>query len=503
MLSSFASKIYDYCVERDFLSGVSSLIVGLSGGPDSVALILALDEIKRSLHSFPSIYAVHINHNLRSTAKDDENLAINLCLKLEIPCTTYEFDVRKEAKDMGRGLEEAGRILRYMAFNERLKDVALQNGVDEDSVRIVTAHHKGDLAETFMMNLFRGSGIEGLVSFGDSNNILRPLLCVGKEEILNYLKDLGESYAIDETNFDSKYTRNKWRNEILPLISTVSNKNPEEAIFRTNSLLSSDADYLKLVSNSEYQKAVKRINGRVFLSIEGIKQLHIAIKSRVIRILWEETFGNLTDFESIHVDSVLDLIKDSKGSRYLSLAFGRIALSTDKYIGFCTKDEECHLACAMASCMGFVACALDEPIYILLDNLRNGKITKILPNTDIVISADIVENTPLKVYNTCSWFCKPKDLVIQKIELNKDFVRAGDTKAINIMKTLSDLKVPRSARANLITICSGDRILWVPGLGHTEGFLSPKSYEAWYNDGNQSVDKLIRITIAHKGVNDG
>ncbi len=498
-LSSFASKINEYCAGKNLLSGVSCLIVGLSGGPDSVALLLALDELRHELSDFPIIYAVHVNHGIRENAKSDEKLACNLCMKLEIPITTYEFDVPSEAKAMGRGLEETGRILRYEALNERLKDIALQNGVSKRNIRIVTAHHKGDMTETFMMNLFRGSGLDGLVSLGEKGTILRPLLCVSKQEIIKYLDDLGEPYAIDETNSDTNYTRNKWRNEVLPAISEVSVKSPEEAIMGTYTLLSSDADYLSLVSNQAYEKLVRRVNGFVFIDIREANKLHEAIRNRIIRKLWEECFGNLIDFESVHVKSTLALISNPKGTKYADLAFGRVALATDRYLGFCEKEEKTLLSCAMATDMGFLAIPLQEDISITLSELESGNLTINLPQTDVAISARIVENEPLKVYNTCSWFCEPEDLTITKIDLNTTFVKAGNTKATNLMKALSDFKVPRDARENLIVISSGNRIMWIPGVGHASGFVSPKSYKAWCDDGNKEVSKLLTITIELEG----
>lgn len=498
-LSPFASKINDYCAGKNLLSGVSCLIVGLSGGPDSVALLLALDELKREFDNFPSIYAVHVNHGIRENAKSDENLACNLCMRLEIPFTTYEFDVPSQAKELGRGLEETGRILRYEAFNERLKDVALQNGVNKSSVKIVTAHHKGDMTETFMMNLFRGCGLDGLVSLGENGSVLRPLLCVSKQEIIKYLDDLGEKYAIDETNTDTNYTRNKWRNDVLPAIKEVSVKSPEEAVMGTYSLLASDADYLTSVAADEYEKLVRRVNGFVFIDIRKANKLHESIKNRVIRKLWEECFGNLIDFESVHVKSVISLISSPMGTKYADLAFGRVALATDKYLGFCEREEKTLLSCAMATDMGFLAIPLEEDISILVSELESGNITINLPQTDVAISACIVENEPLKVYNTCSWFCEPKDLAIAKIDLNKTFVKAGNSKATNLMKVLSDLKVPRDARENLIMITSGDKIMWIPGVGHTSGFVSPKSCKAWCEDGNSEVDKLLKITIELEG----
>jgi len=502
-LSSFASKIKDYCAGKNLLSGVSCLIVGLSGGPDSVALLLALEELRRKEGNFPLIYAVHVNHGIRATSKDDEKLACNLCLKLEIPFTTYEFDCVSEAKSMGRGLEETGRILRYMSFNERAKEIAIQNGVDEASVKIVTAHHKGDLTETFMMNLFRGAGLEGLVAFSDSKDVIRPLLCVSKTEILSYLDSLNEPFAVDETNSDSSYTRNKWRNEILPLIAETSVKTPEDAILSTNQLLATDSDYLRIVVDEKYSKAVRRVFGQVFLSIEAVCDFHDAIKNRIIRRLWEETFGNLIDFESTHVVLVSELIKGVTGTKYTNLAFGRLVLATDRYFGFCTETSKSMLACAMATEMGFLAYPLNKPVTIEPGDFRNSQLSVNLPDSGIVINASIVENELSKVYNTHSWFCEPSNLMVEKIDSDKVFIRAGSTKAINIMKTLADLKVPRDARDYLLTVSSGNRILWIPGVGHAEGFLSPKSYEAWCKDGNREVNELLKITFEREGENNG
>ena len=158
-LSVFADKVYEYCTDKGLFVGVSCIVAGLSGGPDSVALISVLSEIAQNKRDFPKVLAVHVNHGLRESAGDDEYLALSLCDKLGIPCRVFRYDVRQEASKRGRGLEETGRILRYEAFGQCAEEEAGSLGVSRDTVRIATAHHKGDLTETFMMNLLSGGTI--------------------------------------------------------------------------------------------------------------------------------------------------------------------------------------------------------------------------------------------------------------------------------------------------------------------------------------------------------
>ena len=498
-LSAFANKVYDYCTDKELFVGVSCIVAGLSGGPDSVALISVLKELHDNKRDFPEIAAVHVNHGLRKSAADDEFLALSLCDRLKIPCKAYRYDVNAKAREMGRGLEETGRILRYRAFGEYAAELSESMGFAPESVRIATAHHKGDLTETFMMNLFRGSGLEGLTAMTSDPGIIRPLLEVSKSEILEYLEEKGIEYAIDETNLESDVTRNKWRNDILPQIAQVSVKTPEDAVFDTYSLLSQDADYLSVAARDAYEKCLVREGGQIMLKTSDVLGLHRAIGTRAVRVLWQDTFGSLTDFETKHTDIVMGLMKLTDGTKSADMPFGRTAVVCNGLLGFYGEDGT-SLACAMATFLGFPAAAEAFEYRINARDLAEGPKTYKIPCSDLVLTASVVENTEAMVYNTFSWICPGEDLVIGLCPADGAFRKAGSPHQNRIRKLMSDLKVPKGAREHLLAVRSGEKILWIPGIGHQEGFVSSASRENWLTEeGNASVEKLIKLDIRNEG----
>lgn len=494
--SEFINKVYDYCTGKGLLVGVSCIVAGLSGGPDSVALVTVLARLRDEVEGFPKLYAVHVNHGLRDTANLDEELSSKLCGKLNVPFVKYSFDVKEEAAKLGRGLEDTGRILRYKAFDEAAVKASGELNIRRSEVKIATAHHSDDLAETFMMNLFRGSGLDGLTAMSSNDNVIRPLMGVTKDEIVKYLDDGKIEYATDETNLETDYTRNKWRNDIFPKIAEASVKDPKDAISDTYRLLSIDGDYLQQVAGNRYKECLVKSGDVKFIRIADIKDLHEAIRTRVIRLYWEEVFGNLTDFESKHVDIVSELIRIQGGTHYADLSFGRRSMSVEGYLGFCEKDGVTKLACAISTYIGFPAVPDDFSLHISMKDIEDGPKTYELPGSKVLVRASVVENSEGIVYNMCSWICPEEVLDIGVIPCEGTFQKAGSPHKADIKKLLSDMKVPRDARSHLIAVSAEGRLLWIPGIGHSEGFVSSKSREAWLNKSPLSYkEKLIKLDI--------
>ncbi|MDE6028588.1 MAG: tRNA lysidine(34) synthetase TilS [Muribaculaceae bacterium] len=250
--------------ERDFSrtlsrSGVDSVVAGVSGGADSVAMLCALVRTGFRVH------AVHCNFHLRGEESDrDERFVRDLCRRLGITLDVVEFDVEKHRSSHGGSVEMACRELRYGYFEEVLTAAGAQ--------RIAVAHNSDDNAETLLLNLFRGCGIAGLRAMkSDTGKIIRPLLGVSRKEIEEYLRALGQEYVIDSTNLSSDYRRNFLRNEVLPLIerqwpdvkrllnhtSMIMSREEQGSVEMVKEL--TDADFL------EYRQLRKPISGKWLL----------------------------------------------------------------------------------------------------------------------------------------------------------------------------------------------------------------------------------------------
>lgn len=204
------SKIQRFIKLHNLLEQDKPVLAGISGGADSVALALVLKQLGYALT------AVHCNFHLRGEESDrDEQFVRDFCQQQEIPLYVKDFQTEEYAKEKKISIEMAARELRYSYFHELMKSTKI-------SV-LAVAHHQNDQAETLLINLIRGTGIHGLRGMLPKNGeIVRPLLCVTREEILDYLAEKGQEFVTDSTNLSTDYTRNKIRLELLPYLKTLN-----------------------------------------------------------------------------------------------------------------------------------------------------------------------------------------------------------------------------------------------------------------------------------------
>ncbi len=476
-MSDLIDKVYRFCTGEDLLK-FDGVIVGLSGGPDSVALIKTFIELRsRGLYN-GDIRAVHINHNMRPGDCDrDEEFVRNLCRDLDIPLVCESFDIIKMAKEDGRTEEEEGRIVRYRVF-EQYKSKLLNEGLG--TYAIAVAHHGDDLAETFMMNLFRGSGLEGLRGIKPgSGDIIRPFLCVTKKDILEFLGD--DPYCIDHTNSELNSTRNIWRNKILPQISEVSIKEPEEAIRDTSALLASDLEFISGETYRAFDDCKVEMDGFVMLDCTKAAGLHKAILSRVIRHLFLYAAGSLKDFETVNLNIAMDMVKgEDDAPDRADMPFGITGFRVGALFGFVRHEDLMPVMRTIADALGFVTASPDMNIVITPEQAEVGFASE-MPDSLYKINISIIENYEDIEYNNKSWFCPISDIT-GNISVHgclgaSQFSKAGSSGSKQVRRIYTDLKVPREIRDEIIGISDGEDILFIPGIGHSKGFVSPRSKE--------------------------
>ena len=213
-------RIKEFISQNDLLADGAHVIVGLSGGADSTALLLVL------LRLGYKCTAVHCNFHLRGAESDrDQQFVTDLCQKTGVELIICSYDTQSYAKQKGISIEMAARELRYADFDRILKET----GADA----ICIAHHRDDSVETVLLNLIRGTGIKGLTGIKPRNgHIIRPLLCVSRREIEDWLNETGQPYITDSTNLETDYTRNKIRLQLLPLMRAI-NPDADNAIAST------------------------------------------------------------------------------------------------------------------------------------------------------------------------------------------------------------------------------------------------------------------------------
>lgn len=277
------------------------LILACSGGADSLAMTEAL----LLLLPQSQLIIVHINHNIRAAAQQDADLVKDFCQVRNLDCIVIEINVPEFAKAQKLSIEEAARILRY----EELTKILITQQADY----IVTGHNKDDQAETLLINLLRGSGLAGLSAMKMcSGKILRPLLNISRSAIEQFCKERMIVYALDQTNYDTKYLRNRIRCELLPLLEKDYNPAIVDTLTRTTNLISTDDDYLNIQAEKIFEQYVVIEDLTVALSLE-IANLHQALLTRVIFKAIDFVMGGKKSISYLHIIAVLDLFSKPTG----------------------------------------------------------------------------------------------------------------------------------------------------------------------------------------------
>ena len=313
-------KVRKYMEQFNMAEKGESVIVGVSGGADSVCLYKILLELKNYFDI--DIIAVHIHHGIRGEEADrDMNFVENMCKNDGVKFRCYKYDVPGYAKTNGLSEEEAGRTLRYKAFDEVAKEL-ISNG---RSVKIAVAHNRNDSAETFIHNLCRGSGLKGLAGIPYKNgSIIRPVLCLTRKEIEMYLSEHNITHIDDSTNFTEDYTRNKIRHRVLPYLSENINDNSISHICQAADELREIEDYLSEVTNYMYENIVSEHNNCIYINRKALACEKEIIQKRIVRACIEKAAEKLKDITRKHIEDVIDLCGRQTG-RYIMLPYGIIA----------------------------------------------------------------------------------------------------------------------------------------------------------------------------------
>ena len=285
------------------------VLVALSGGPDSVALLHIL--LSLSPLFFDEVGIAHLNHSLRDQASDDDALFVkNMADELEVPCFIEKKDVKTYQKKNKLSLEEAARRVRY----DFLLDVSGKNRFN----KIATAHHANDNAELVLMYMLRGSGLSGLSGIppvrklsGNKVQIVRPFINVARHEIIDFLSEKRLKYKIDKSNRDTKYLRNRVRLQLLPFLKNVYNPGIVETLNRTARIARAEEEWIDVEIIEPLLKRIlfKKEYNKIVLSVKDVTTLHEAVKRRIIRKSVEKVKGDLRRISFHHVDSVLNLLK--------------------------------------------------------------------------------------------------------------------------------------------------------------------------------------------------
>ncbi len=293
-MDRFLNEVLKNIRKYDMIRPGDEIVVGFSGGADSVCLLFSLKELKAIL-GIKSLMAVHINHGLRGEeARRDEDFCRELCRDWSIDFEAVHADVRGLARELGLSIEEAGRKVRYESFSARLSGKGA----------IATAHHADDCAETILLNLARGTGLRGAAGISPKNgNIIRPLCFLSKQEILAYVEGRKLSYVTDSTNLTNEYTRNVIRNEILPLFSEQVNLRTQSHIVAFGDLCREADEFISGLSH-EFLRAHASISKEAIrLDKALLKEKPRIFRRYVIMNGLRSSGASLKDLTELHFEA--------------------------------------------------------------------------------------------------------------------------------------------------------------------------------------------------------
>lgn len=322
-------KVKAYVEEHRMLENGDKVIVGVSGGADSICLLFMLLRLRREIPI--ELVAVHVNHGLRGDAADaDEAYVRRVCDEQGVELVTFYENVRAHAKKYGMTEEEAGRELRRRSFEKVLREV--------NATKIALAHHMNDNAETVLFHLCRGSGLKGLGGIAPVTGCwIRPLLCLKRQDIESYLENWGISYCMDATNLEDIYARNKIRNQIIPALMTVNAKAVEH-MAETAEKMRELWEYIGAETMKWKSACIqKKQDGRVLLVEEQYERIPEALRSYVLHDVICMAAGHSKDIEAGHVRQTEELLNKQVG-RKIALPYGVTAKRG--YEGICFSKGE-------------------------------------------------------------------------------------------------------------------------------------------------------------------
>ncbi len=307
-------RVKRYILQHRMLEPDMGVLVGVSGGPDSTALLDVLFSLRATLGI--SIGVAHVNHRLRGAeAEADARYVQRLAEKLGLPCFVEECDVPAFREARLLSTQTAARELRYEFFARAARETGAR--------RVALGHHADDQAETILHHFLRGTGPAGLAGIPPVRGLfIRPLLGIRRREIEAYCRARGLDPRFDSSNLDPVYTRNRLRAELLPLLETEYNPNLVTALLRLGEICRAENDYVAEQAETAFRRLAVRVDGCVRLDTSGVAGLSPAIGRRVIRNTWSDLAGDPGALDFDHVERVLELVRTAAGGRRLDLPRG-------------------------------------------------------------------------------------------------------------------------------------------------------------------------------------
>lgn len=444
------SRFREYILQNKLIEPGDSIVIGVSGGADSVCLLSLLNGLSSEMDL--TLVAVYVNHGVRGQeAEDDGQFVKSLCTRMDVAYRIFSVNAPAEAEKTKRSVEEAGRILRYEIFEEVRRD--------SSAGKIAVAHNKNDSAETVLFNLFRGTGIKGMTGIRPlRDKIIRPLLFLERGEIEEYLNQEGLDFRTDRTNLETEYIRNKIRLKLLPVITEEINAQVVGHIAELADDINELEEYLTSRTKRAYSESVEFAEGTVFIKKANFEKQDKIFQNRIIRSAISELTDYLKDISRRNIEEVSCLFEKEVGKK-ISLPNGLQAQRTYEGIKIHKSDEN-KAGKPNAFCL-----ELDGQGEFLLGKDK-GKITIRIINEKINIEK-LRENHYTKYFD----YDKIRgNLHVRSRQEGDYFTINPDNKRKKIKTYFIDCKVPRQDRESVLLLAKDSHILWIIGRDRVSEF---------------------------------
>ncbi len=424
--------------KHNMLLGGEKIIIGVSGGADSICLLSVMNNIA-DLYNL-NIIAVHVNHNIRGDeAKRDEEFVAHFCNERNIECIIESVDVPAISKSDKISLELAGRNARYNIFNKILKE--------KNADKILVAHNKNDSVETVIMKLIRGASLNGLKGISPTNeNIIRPLIECTRDDIEHYLSLCNINFVTDSTNNEDLYTRNIVRHKIIPRFLEI-NPNVINTIYANTQSIASDDDYIDTVVEKELSKRLLVKEKYAQLDITDFDMLHYSVKSRILLKAISCVSGSKLNIEQKHINILLNA--DTTGKSF-DLSNGiNVEKSYDNFIIKKTIEEY-------------------KDYSYCIDNFKTVYVKDFCINFGLTDNNDISDKTHIYInYDKL----KGKSLYIRNRRDGDKFIPSGMNNEKKLSRFFIDNKIPNHIRESIPLLCTDDDIVAVLGVRVNQKYI--------------------------------
>ena len=308
-LNIVEEKFLDTIKNNNLINSGDKIVVGVSGGPDSLTLLTLLNKYKSKFNY--EIIVAHVNHLIRKDSTDDEQFVENYCKKNEIKFYCKRVNVQEIAKQQKKGEEEVGRNERYKFFDEICEK--------ENANKIAIAHNMNDNAETMLLNLIRGTGLNGLEGIQPSqynNRFIRPLINCNRNEIEDFCKENNLEPRIDSTNKENIYKRNIIRNKLIPFLKEL-NPNIIETLSRTSVIIAENNEFIQKEAQKYFNKITELKSKLVEIDVKEFNKMPIAMQKAIIQLSIEKINGDIRNISKKNIDDIIKLAEKNIGNKYI------------------------------------------------------------------------------------------------------------------------------------------------------------------------------------------